>query len=109
MLPHEINIGKEFSRHPAGRFPTDGKYNGETFRKKFLMPHLEKDLPIRIYFDDAIDYGSSFLEEAFGGLIRVEGLTKDFILNHIELVTEDTFLKHEIFENIKDESNPLLA
>jgi len=32
-----IDIGKDFSRYPAGRYETDGPFNGELFRAKFLV------------------------------------------------------------------------
>lgn len=92
-----INIGVDYSRYPAGRFPKDGKYNGETFRKKFLLSLLNRnDEKISIFFDDAVDYGSSFLEEAFGGLVRVEGMDREYIKRRISLHSEDPFLIHEI-------------
>lgn len=98
----EINVGKDFSRYPAGRFPTDGKFNGETFRRKFLLPHFEAGRKIIIYLDDAIDYGSSFLEEAFGGLVRVENISADEILKKIQFVTEDLFLVDEILQYVSE-------
>lgn len=101
----DINIGKDFSRHPAGRTPKDGKYNGQTFREKFIVPYLKEDKTVRIFLDDAIHYGSSFLEEAFGGLIRVEGYSPDFLSKHIIIVTEDTILHYEISQNIKEHSD----
>ncbi|MEN7535976.1 STAS-like domain-containing protein [Aurantiacibacter flavus] len=95
-----IDIGRQFSRHPAGRFPSDGKYNGESFRKKFLVTPLNVGENISIIFDNAIDYGSSFLEEAFGGLIRIEGFSRDQVLNLITLETSDDFLRYEVLEYI---------
>lgn len=69
-----IQVAREFSRHPAGRFEKDGPYSGESFRRKFLVPHLRNGEAITVDLDGARGYGSSFLEEAFGGLIR-EGFT----------------------------------
>lgn len=102
MHKHVVNIGHDFSRYPAGRFPTDGKYNGETFRKRFLLSAITSMEPLKIILDDAIHYGSSFLEESFGGLVRVEHLDNATVLNLIELDTEDDMLKEEIIQYIKD-------
>ncbi|MFD2206606.1 STAS-like domain-containing protein [Kiloniella antarctica] len=68
----QIKIAEDFSKAPAGRYESDGPANGTTFRKKILEPNLRnKDLTdLYINFDDTYSYGSSFLEEAFGGLIR---------------------------------------
>ena len=72
-----IDLAKEFSAYPSGRVPEDGSYNGEKFREDFLAPALDKlkntDAPIKslvVDIDGVRSFGSSFLEEAFGGLIR---------------------------------------
>lgn len=65
-----INIAKDYSKYPAGRFLKDGPFNGEKFRHKFLENPLRSNQKITIEMDGVRGYGSSFLEEAFGGLIR---------------------------------------
>lgn len=65
-----INIGKDYSDTPLGRYPTDGKYSGERFREEFLKPALSEHDVVTVKIDEAEGYGSSFLDEAFGGLIR---------------------------------------
>jgi hypothetical protein len=45
--------------------------------------------------DGARGYGSSFLEEAFGGLIRV-GFSADNVLSRFELKSQDESLVEEI-------------
>ncbi len=65
-----ISIANQFSPTPAGRYETDGPFAGEAFREKFLRPALAKDGTVTINLDGAAGYGSSFLEEAFGGLVR---------------------------------------
>lgn len=65
-----INIAKDFSPSPAGRFPNDGPYNGERFRDEFLAPALRGSGDVTVILDGVSGFGSSFLEEAFGGLIR---------------------------------------
>lgn len=98
-----VNIGKEFSRYPAGRFPSDGKFNGQTFREKFLKEPLLKDQPIVLILDDAVDFGSSFLEEAFGGLVRVEKIAKDKIHGLITFVAnQHFFVPDEIWTYVDD-------
>lgn len=97
-----VNIGKDYSRYPAGRFPSDGKFNGETFRKKFLNAPLGAGQVIDVLFDDAVDYGSSFLEEAFGGLVRVEHFGKTLIRKYLNLISDNIFLIDEINIYIDD-------
>jgi STAS-like domain of unknown function (DUF4325) len=68
-----LNIAKEFSRSPAGRYKTDGPYSGEAFRDRHLIPALRRSEIVEVQLDGAFGFGSSFLEEAFGGLVRVAG------------------------------------
>jgi STAS-like domain of unknown function (DUF4325) len=95
-----VRIATDFSRHPAGRFASDGPYSGEAFRRKFLEPNLEKSEEIVIEMDGARGYGSSFLEEAFGGLVR-KGFSKDLIKSRISFKASNLSLKQEILEYIE--------
>lgn len=93
-----INIARDFSRYPAGRFLEDGPFSGQRFRDEFLKPALDADILITIELDGTRGYGSSFLEEAFGGLVRA-GIDKESVLA-MELVTDDESLIEEITEYI---------
>ncbi|WP_181561423.1 STAS-like domain-containing protein [Sphingobium xanthum] len=90
-----ISIAQDFSRSPAGRFISDGPNSGERFREKFLVPHLEKSRQITVELDGTRGMGSSFLEEAFGGLIR-RGYSPEFLKDHIILESRDRSLQTEI-------------
>lgn len=72
-----IEIAKDFSKTPAGRYRSDGPASGERFREDFLVPKLKIDPVVVILLDGAAGYPSSFLEEAFGGLIRHGELSPD--------------------------------
>jgi hypothetical protein len=65
----QINIAKDFSDVPLGRYPTDGNFSGERFREERLRPALQKGNVV-VNIDGTEGYGSSFLDEAFGGLVR---------------------------------------
>lgn len=97
-----IDIGKQFSRFPAGRTPTDGQHNGESFREKFLKQNLKDGRHIKINLDGAISYGSSFLEEAFGGLVRIYNIQVSAIKTLISFETTDPFLSDEIWKYVSD-------
>lgn len=92
-----ISIAKDFSQFPAGRYPGDGKFNGTRFRKEKLVPALEKAREssgvVKVDFDGVAGFGSSFLEEAFGGLIREEGMEKGFLDQHLKLSTLESDLQ----------------
>lgn len=94
-----ISVAKNFSNHPAGRTPEDGPNSGERFRNDFIAPELRKGA-VHIILD-AEGYGSSFLEEAFGGLIRL-GFPFSVIMENLTFTTEDDTLRVEIGEYIKD-------
>lgn len=95
-----INIGRQFSRYPVGRYRDDGSSNGELFREDVLRPALLRG-PVVIELDDAFGYGSSFLEEVFGGLVR-SGLSEKQVWSMISLLSEDAALIDEIHEYVRD-------
>ena len=102
-----INVERDFSRYPAGRFIADGPYSGEKFRKDFLVPALSNNpQKVTVELDGARGYGSSFLEEAFGGLVRREGFSAEFVLRTIEFKSDDVSLIEEIRDYILESSHP---
>lgn len=72
-----LNIAEDFSTHPAGRTEKDGAFNGTTFRERVLRPKVEEALrtgqKVRVSLAGLMSFGSSFFEEAFGGLVRAMG------------------------------------
>lgn len=78
-----IDVARDFSKVPGGRFARLGPYSGEEFRKLHLVPALRaarKDNGrVTVILDGAAGYPASFLEEAFGGLIREEGFSLEEI------------------------------
>ncbi|MBV8603222.1 MAG: STAS-like domain-containing protein [Pelomonas sp.] len=73
MTTKHISIAKDFSPFPAGRYVTDGPFPGEAFRDQVLLPALREHGDVTVDLDGTNGYGSSFLEEAFGGLVRKGG------------------------------------
>ena len=69
-MSETLVIVRDFHPFPGGRYLVDGPGNGTTFREKYLVPVLQKHGELTIDLDGAPGYPSSFLEEAFGGLIR---------------------------------------
>lgn len=67
----EIKIATDFSRYPGGRYRRLGKFSGEEFRDDLLAPSLKNNDEVVVIVDGTSGYGSSFLEEAFGGLVRL--------------------------------------
>lgn len=77
LMAKVLNI-KDFSIFPGPRFEKLGESSGEDFRDNWLIPELKKD-DVSVNLDGVFGYGSSFLEEVFGGLVRA-GLPKERIL-----------------------------
>ena len=67
-----ISIAKDYSDAPGGRYNEDGPFSGERFRDDYLIPALNdrRNEVVQVDIGGVLGYGSSFLEEAFGGLIR---------------------------------------
>lgn len=90
-----IKIANDYTRFPGGRLQTDGKYSAEEFRKTKIEPIFESEDKIVIDLDDVEGYSTAFLEETFGGLVRVFGKQK--VLEKIEVkCTDEPLLLQEI-------------
>ena len=86
-----IVIARDFSKFPAGRFVTDGEASGAAFRE-LLVDALNTNEDVVVVFDGVAGFGSSFLEEAFGGLVRECHMAKAFLDEHLRLRTEESDL-----------------
>ena len=84
-----IVIARDFSRFPAGRFRSDSDASGAAFRDDLLVDALANSDEVEVVFDGVPGFGSSFLEEAFGGLIRECHMDKAFLDEHLRLQTDD--------------------
>lgn len=72
----KIKIAEEFTDSPGARHRSDGKFSGQEFREGLLRPRfdaIEEGDKLLIDFDGVYGYPPSFLEEAFGGLVREIG------------------------------------
>ncbi|ASR89174.1 STAS-like domain-containing protein [Alcaligenes faecalis] len=80
-----INIAKDFSPFAAGRYRSDGPWSGERFREEILLPALKQGGGVSVVLDGTLGLGSSFLEEAFGGLVRA-GLQQNELRKHLTVI-----------------------
>lgn len=88
-LTCRIDVAENFSATPGGRFPEDGEYNGQRFRKEFLLPALRGYKIVEVVIDGTEGFGSSFLEEAFGGLVRAEGFAVNELSKRLRIIALD--------------------
>ena len=91
-----IEIAKEFSISPSGRYRTDGPDSGEAFREDHLVGALNESGMIEIILDGTSGYPSSFLEEAFGGLIRLGYFTRAELHDKLKIVAKNSEYKRYI-------------
>lgn len=76
--PYIIDVAKDFTPKPYGRYlADDDERSAEVFRRDFLVPAINKKERFLVDLSGSNRYGSSFLEEAFGGLVREEGFSKE--------------------------------
>ena len=101
-MRHEIIKLSDFSTAPFGRTPEDGPENGEVFRESILLPALtaQDTSEVTVDFDcdgGVVECGSSFLDEAFGGLVTKHGLAPDFVFAklRIKCTAEDYIVEVE--------------
>lgn len=104
---NKILISKDFSKTPFGRYTSDGPNSAERFRKDCLVPAFKHaTAPVEVDFDGiSLAIGSSFLEEAFGGLVRKEGIEKDRLKSLLIIKSELPFYKQQITRFI-DKAEP---
>lgn len=105
MKEIKVNV-KDFSITPGSRYRDEGvkAHSGQEFREEYLEPiflNIENnDSIIIVNLDGTIGYGTSWLEEVFGGLARKFG--KDLVQNKIDFISnEEPYLIDDIKEYIK--------
>ncbi|RTD94420.1 DUF4325 domain-containing protein [Variovorax atrisoli] len=102
-----VSVAKDFTRYPAGRYKRNGETSGEAFRERFLEDPIRKGETVLVDFDGTVGYGSSFLEEAFGGVVRTLRLPADFVIKHLSFKSSDPSIPEEVVEYIEDAGRKL--
>lgn len=100
-----ISVAKQYSVAPAGRYVVDGPYSGERFREEFLYPAitgLEAGTKVEVDLDGTLGYGSSFLDEAFGGLLREHSITLSEIRSKLTVISTRPMYEKKIWQYITD-------
>jgi len=93
----KIHLAKDFSYHPMGRNYKDGPDNGRRFYEEFLAELLEKNLKVIIILDGCNSLGSSFLDEAFYEMPKLNKYKKSYVQNLVKISAtspEYNFYKH---------------
>ncbi|HFR4115523.1 TPA: DUF4325 domain-containing protein [Yersinia enterocolitica] len=105
-----LNVGTEFSTLPSGRYYSDKTgSSGEQFREELLTNKLNQLVSgekLIIILDENVEgYGSSFLVEAFAGMVKYGYMQKDDLLKKLEFSFTDpdfSFFKKRILQYINE-------
>lgn len=94
----------DFTEFPGPRYIRLGPNSGEEYRTKHLIPAIKEfGAEICVNLDGTMGYGSSFLEEAFGGLVR-ENVPESTVLQLVSNIVseEDPSLIDEVSDYVND-------
>ena len=105
-------VRDDFSPTPGARKPHEGEFSGEDFRLKVLLPAvlsaIENRQVLIVDMDGTAGFGTSFLEEAFGGLIRINGINYHSLIEILKIKSdEEGLLSDDIYRYIEDAYNVL--
>ena len=101
-----IKLLTDFTETPGGRYISDGPFSGELFRETILYPKLKKTLEeggiLIVDIDGTYGLCPGFLDEAFGGLVRIKKLDPILILKSIQIISneEESYI-HDIQKYIE--------
>jgi hypothetical protein len=84
----EIDVARDFAPEPFGRYPRHGPASGERFRTEFLERALRDGDRVRVDFDGVSGLSSSFLDEAFAGLVRRGVLTRENFFRYVSIKSD---------------------
>ncbi len=109
-----FKIAKDFFPTPGPRYIHEGPYSGELLRqtKFFTLFHdaIRDNKKIIVDLDGTPGYGTSFLEEIFGGLIREHKLDYAQIISHLDIISEEEpYLKDDIYHYLSEANEKALA
>lgn len=97
----------DFSIVPGSRKKDEGKnaHSGEEFRVDYLIPKyieaIDKKVKLIVDLDGTIGYGTSWLEEVFGGLVRA--YDKRSVQKTLDFISvEEPYLIDDIKHYIED-------
>lgn len=98
-----LSVARDFSVTPGGRYRRISEFSGEDFRERYLVPAVTAGKQITIDLDGVLGYGSSFLEEVFGGIVRTMRWTsRQEFDRHVRFTTKRPSWRAEIDAYVDD-------
>ena len=81
-----LSVARQFTQFPGGRYRRISEFSGEEFRDDYLKPAIERGEEVVVELDGVVGYGSSFLEEVFGGIVRaMKWPNRDQVNQHLKI------------------------
>jgi STAS-like domain of unknown function (DUF4325) len=100
-----LSIAETYTVTPGPRYKDEGDFSGEQFREDFLEPLFARarneNKKLVINLDGTLGYGTSFLEEVFGGLAR-NHKTENVFTTLVIVSNEEPYLVNDIQGYIND-------
>ena len=101
-----INIAKDFTDTPGGRYREDGDFSGQQFLEELLRPAYEEakrdGKKLIIELDDVCGYPSSFVSGSFGKLSADSRKGKNDLLSCIEFISSSPTRISRFIAEIED-------
>jgi hypothetical protein len=108
MSKLKINIAEDFTKTPGPRGKEDGKYSGEEFYERFLLPKfkeaLERKKKVEINLNHLFGLPSSFLSASFGKLSTK--YSSKIVLDSLEFISDSDITKEKVEYAITFPDNP---
>ena len=96
-------VAKQFSKTPGSRVRSEGKFSGQELREDYLLSFVSSSLAEKAHFiidlDGAAGYGTSFLEEAFGGLVRINKISLKDLLKYMTIKSDEMPIFKELVDS----------
>jgi hypothetical protein len=97
---HLIKLA-DYTKFPSVRYKADGPSSGEQFRDDHIVPALNLHYQIIIDLNGVPGYPTSWIEEAFGGLVRVNKFKVNDLRARLLLDITDRLQEAEIWLHIE--------
>lgn len=102
----ELCVARDFTQCPGPRLRSEGPGSGQEFLEDYLVPLLREQMRVwkrhwhlKIDLDGSAGYTIGWLEEVFGGLVRMFG--SEFVLRHVRFrCYDEPYLRFEIWQFI---------
>lgn len=89
----------DFTEYPGPRYKRLGEGSGEEFRDHIFIPAMKEHGSLVVDLDGTRGFGSSFLEEAFGGAVRL-GIKMD--PDNLKFESKNEALVNRVWEYINN-------